>query len=237
MPAMPEMSVVIPAYNEAVRIVPTLHRILEYLRGRTESFEVLVVDDGSEDDTSGVVRSFEAPEIVLLRLPENRGKGAALRTGVMASQGDKVLVTDADLSTPIEETRRLSQQLEAADVVIGSRALSTSKTLTPQAGYRSLMGKTFNLILRLLGVTGFKDTQCGFKLFSGAAARDLFADLTIEGFAYDVEMLWLAKRRNYRIVEIGITWAHIDDSRVNPVTDSLDMLWDVLRFRWRHRGR
>lgn len=232
-----ELSVVIPAYNEGRRLVPTLERILGYLRSHEGSFEVLVVDDGSADETAEVVRSFEAPEVCLVRHTVNRGKGAALRTGALASQGERVLLTDADLSTPIEELDRLTPHLATADLVLGSRAVAGADVTVHQAPYRELMGKTFNLLIRLLGIRGISDTQCGFKLLTGEAARRLFAELTIDRFAYDVELVWLARRHGFRVVEVGVSWADSPDSRVHPLFDSVHMLFDVLRFRLHHRRR
>jgi len=231
----PELSVVVPAYNEGERLAPSLRRILEYLRARGHPFEVLVVDDGSEDDTAQRTRSFDEPELLVLRHLVNRGKGAALRTGVLASQGRRVLLTDADLSTPIEDLERLEPHLEHAEVVLGSRAVAGADITERQPFYREWMGKIFNRVIRLLGVRGIRDTQCGFKLLDGEVARDLFIDLTIDRFAYDVELVWLARRRGYRVVEVGVTWADSSDSRVHPIRDSLSMLRDVMRFRRRHR--
>ena len=181
-------------------------------------------------------RAHAGRGVRVLRLPENRGKGAALRTGVAATHGARVLLTDADLSTPIADLERLEPHLAAAPVVIGSRAVAGSDLVRRQPLYRELMGKTFNRIVQLLALRGLHDTQCGFKLLDGAVARGLFADLTIDRFAYDVELLWLARRRGHRIVEVGVRWANSPLSRVSPLTDSLQMLVDVARIRWRHRG-
>ena len=233
----PDLSVVVPAYDEGVRLAPSLRRILDHLWSRELDFEVLVVDDGSRDDTAEVARSFDVPELVVLRHLVNRGKGAALRTGVLASQGDRVLLTDADLSTPITDLDRLEPHLHDADLVLGSRAVRDADVTERQPLYRELMGKTFNVLIRLLGVRGIRDTQCGFKLLDGAVAREIFAALTIDRFAYDVELVWLARRRGLRVKEVGVTWADSPDSRVSPVRDSLSMLRDVLRFRLRHSRR
>ncbi len=228
-------SVLIPAYNEEDRLLPTLERIVEYFRGRGEEVELLVIDDGSRDQTVAVASAFGAP-VRVLELGKNRGKGAALRAGVLASTGDRLLLTDADLSTPIEELEQLEPHLASHSLVIGSRALASSKITHRQPAYREMMGKTFNFIIRILGVRGFHDTQCGFKLLRGDFARDLFAHLTVDRFAYDVEMIWLARRFGARVAEVGVVWAHTPESRVHPVRDSLRMLWDVSRFRFRHWG-
>jgi len=236
-PVAVELSVVIPAYNEARRLGPTLDRIAAYLGGRGVDHEIVVVDDGSTDGTAELVAGHPAPGLRLVRQPENRGKGAALRAGVAAAAGGaRVLLTDADLSTPIADLELLEPRLAAgADLVLGSRAAAGARIDRHQPLYRELMGKTFNKIVRLLGVRGVADTQCGFKLLSGAAARDLFPRLTIDGFAWDVELVWLARRRGWRVEEVGVSWADSADSRVHPVRDSAAMLRDVLRMRRRHR--
>lgn len=236
----PELSVVIPAYREALRLPASLVLLERYLVARGLTFELLVVDDGSPDSTSEAVSALELPELRLLRHPDNRGKGAALRTGVLASRGSRVLLTDADLSTPIEELERLEPLLGEAELVFGSRARPDSQVEVRQPWFRERMGKSFNGLLRLLGLAGMPDTQCGFKLLRGEVARELFADLTIERFAYDVELLWLARKRGYRVVDVGVRWRNSPDSRVHPVRDSARMLRDVLALRWRtwlRRGR
>jgi dolichyl-phosphate beta-glucosyltransferase len=237
-PVAAELSVVIPAYNEVRRLGATLDRIAGYLGERGIEHEILVVDDGSTDATAELVAAHPAPGLRLLRQPENRGKGAALRAGVAETAGERVLLTDADLSTPIAELERLEPRLAAgADLVLGSRAAPGARIDLHQPFYRELMGKTFNRIVRLLGVRGISDTQCGFKLLSGTAARDLFPRLTVDGFAWDVELVWLARRRGWRVEEVGVSWADSADSRVHPVRDSAAMLRDVVRMRLRHRRR
>lgn len=231
-----ELSVVIPAYNEARRLGPTLDRVTAYLRERGGEHEVLVVDDGSTDGTASLVTTHPAPSVRLVRQPENRGKGAALRRGVLESRGRRVLLCDADLSTPIEDLERLERRLAAgAALAIGSRGVIESDVSVRQPLYRELMGKTFNRIIRLLGVRGLRDTQCGFKLLDGEVARRLFAELRTSGFAFDVELLWLATRHGYRIEEVGVRWVDSPDSRVHPLFDAAAMLRDVLVMRWRHR--
>jgi dolichyl-phosphate beta-glucosyltransferase len=229
-----ELSVVIPAFNESQRLGPTLKRVVEYLRREEGSCEVLVVDDGSTDSTAEVARQFASEGVRVLRQERNRGKGAVLKVGVLASRGDAVLLLDADLSTPIEELARLRPYLAQAELVLGSRAVDRSLITRHQPFYRETMGRIFNLLIRLLGIRGLRDTQCGFKLLDGKAARRLFAELAIERFAYDVELVVLARRHGYRVVEVGVRWADSPSSRVNPVTDSFRMLWDVLALRWRH---
>lgn len=233
----PELSVVLPAFNEAQRLGPSLERILGYLEARGLPFEVIVVDDGSADATAAVAERFVDRGVTVIRMTPNRGKGAALRAGVAATAGRRVLLSDADLSTPIEDVERLESELAANAVVLGSRALAASRITRRQPAHRELMGKVFNRIIRLLGVTGIHDTQCGFKLLDGDAARALFAELTIDRFAYDVELVWLARRRGHRVAEVGVTWHDSPASKVHPLRDASRMLWDVLRFRLNHRRR
>jgi dolichyl-phosphate beta-glucosyltransferase len=228
-----DLSVVIPAFNESLRLGPTLEKVVDYLDRQCLHHEVLVVDDGSTDSTSEVALAFASREVRLLRQEANRGKGAVVKIGVLASQGAEVLLVDADLSTPIEDLERLRPHLSEAEVVLGSRAVAGSDILQHQPFYREMMGRTFNFIIQVLGVRGLRDTQCGFKLLDGAVARRLFAEVTIESYAYDVELVWLAQRRGYRVVEVGVRWADSPSSRVNPLTDSVRMLRDVLALRWR----
>ena len=152
---------------------------------------------------------------------------------MLASRGRAVLLLDADLSTPIEDLERLLPHLPAAELVLGSRAVEGSDILQHQPFYREMMGRTFNFIIQVLGVRGLRDTQCGFKLLDGEVARRLFAELRIQRFAYDVELVWLAQRRGYRVVEVGVRWTDSPASKVNPLTDSVRMFWDVLALRWR----
>jgi dolichyl-phosphate beta-glucosyltransferase len=228
--------VVVPAYNEARRIGPSLRQAVDYLRRRGGDWELLVVDDGSRDATVEVAESFAADGVRVLRHPSNRGKGGAVRTGVLASRGDRVLLTDADFSTPIEEIEKLEARLPESPVVLGSRAVAGAAVRQRQPLYRELMGKTFNLIIRLLGVRGLRDTQCGFKLLRGDVARSLCAEMTLDGFAYDVELVWLAQRRGYPVAEVGVVWVNSPDSRVSPIRSSLEMFRDVVLMRLRHRG-
>jgi dolichyl-phosphate beta-glucosyltransferase len=230
-----DLSVVVPAYNEAGRIGPSLRHALDYLRRRGVAYELLVVDDGSRDATVEVAAGFAPEGVKVLRHERNRGKGGAVKTGVLASRGDRVLLSDADFSTPIEEIEKLEARLPDSPVVLGSRAVAGSAVRQRQPFYRELMGKTFNRIIRLLGVRGLHDTQCGFKLLRGDLARSLCNELTIEGFAYDVELVWLAQRRGVPVAEVGVVWVNSPDSRVSPIRSSLEMLRDVLLMRLRHR--
>lgn len=231
-----DITLVIPAYNEEERLGSTLERAVDYLSRRGTSYEILVVDDGSRDRTVDVAEGFAARGVRVIRQDRNRGKGAAVRAGMLASLGSKVLLSDADASTPIEELETLERRLPSAPVVLGSRAVEGADIRVHQPFYRELMGKTFNFIIRLLGVRGLADTQCGFKLLAGDVARDLASRLTIDGFAYDVELVWLAQRQGLPIAEVGVIWINSPDSRVSPIRSSLSMLRDVVRMRLRHSG-
>ena len=227
------LSIVIPAFNEEHRLPATLFLIEEYMAKRGERYEIVVADDGSSDNTVAVATKLGT---IVVALPENRGKGAALRAGVARSRGRRVLVCDADLATPIEELETLKEHADRYDLVFASRALADSQIEHRQPWYREILGKTFNKIIQTLGVRGFKDTQCGFKLLDGDVARTLFAQLKINGFAYDVEMTWLALRLGYSIKEVGVRWQHVEESRVHLFVDPLKMFIDVCRFRFYHRG-
>jgi len=230
-----DLSVVIPAFNEASRLGDSLEQLLPYLERRKKPFEVLVVDDGSADATSEVAAQYAHRGVWVLELSRNRGKGAALRHGVVASSGREVLLCDADMSTPIEELERLEPLLQEARLVLGSRDVAGARVELHQPWHRELMGKVFNLFIRALGFGQFRDTQCGFKLMDGVAARELFPQLTIERFAYDVELVWEAQRRGWRVVEVGVAWRDSPVSRVRPWSDAPQMVRDVLRVRFRRR--
>lgn len=235
----PSISVVIPAYNEEARLGPTVIRVRDYLLARGGEFEVIVVDDGSRDRTIAVAEEAAAgdPRIHVLAQPGNRGKGAAVRAGMLAATGERVLFSDADLATPIEELAKLEARMDAgADVVIASRALPDSDIRTRQHPAREMMGRTFNVVVRTLLLGGIKDTQCGFKLFRREAARDLFDRATVDGFAFDVEILWLA-RGTWSIEEVPVVWHHVEESKVSPGSDAARMFLDLVRLRLRHGRR
>jgi dolichyl-phosphate beta-glucosyltransferase len=229
------LSIVIPCYNEQDRLPATLDAIRAYMSARAGGYELILSDDGSTDRTEDVIKGAMAgaENVRAVRLPQNRGKGRALAEGVKVSTGDRVLLTDADLSTPIDELPKLDAGLDAgAGVAIASRALPGSKIIIHQPSYRVLMGKTFNLIVQALLLPGLWDTQCGFKLFRGDLARSVFAELRTDGFGYDPEALYRAKLRGERIVEVPVVWRHSAPTKVAPLRHSLDMFRDVLRTRF-----
>jgi len=228
------LSVVVPAYNEEERIGSTLERMSEYLRENIPAYEIIVVDDGSADGTAEVVEGIGSKHgnIRLIRYPRNAGKGFAVRKGVLSSTGDLLLMSDADLSTPIEELERLLPFVrEGFDVVIGSRGLPESDIVMRQPWYRERMGKTFNSLVHMLAVGGIHDTQCGFKLFRGDTAKTLFRKGLIDGFAFDVEILILAKKAGYRIKEVPIRWCNSPNSRVRLISDPAKMFMELLKIR------
>jgi dolichyl-phosphate beta-glucosyltransferase len=232
----PRLSVVIPAYNEEQRLPSTIEQIERYLDGQRVPYELILVDDGSTDGTGQVMEEAARrnPRIRLEALARNRGKGRALAAGVAVARGDEVLVTDADLSTPIEELARLEAALKAgAGVAIASRAVSGSRIEIPQPTYRVLMGKVFNIIVQVVLLPGIWDTQCGFKLFRADVAHPVFAAMTTDGFGYDPEVLYLAKRRGVRIAEVPVVWRNSAPTKVMAFRSSLDMFKHVVRVRFK----
>jgi dolichyl-phosphate beta-glucosyltransferase len=205
--SLPEISVVVPAYNEARRLGRTLQRITAHLDRECPDYELLIVDDGSSDATSERARSLGGPRATVLRHEPNRGKGFAVRRGMLAARGRLRLMTDADLSTPIEELARLRAALGGdGGVAIGSRALPGSRIEVRQPAYRESVWRLFNLLVRVLALPGLRDTQCGFKLFSADAAQQAFGAARLDGFGFDVEALFLARKHGYSIVEVPVTW-------------------------------
>jgi dolichyl-phosphate beta-glucosyltransferase len=230
------LSIVIPCYNEEARLPRTIAQIERYLAGEDVSYELILVDDGSSDGTRKVMdAAAESNRFVRLEaLPRNRGKGRALAEGVAAAKGSEVLVTDADLSTPIEELPKLKAELDrGAGVAIASRALRGSRVEISQPFYRVLMGKAFNLLVQAVLLPGIWDTQCGFKLFRADVAHEAFAELTTDGFGYDPEVLYRAKLRGVRIAEVPVVWRNSAPTKVSPIKSSLDMFRHVLRIRFR----
>lgn len=227
----------IPAFNEERRLPQSVRKIREFQKDHGAIQRIVLVDDGSSDGTSRMMRELAAEDgsIRAVSYWPNGGKGYAIRRGVLeALPAGSILVTDADLSTPIEDLRKLEEALERADVAIGSRALALSSIGVHQAWYRQWMGKTFNRLMRAITGLPFSDTQCGFKLFRGEAAGRIFAAATVDRFAYDVEILLIANKLGYRVVEVPVRWDNSPDSRVRVLRDSLRMLFDVFRIRIQH---
>ena len=224
-----------PCYNEEQRLPRTIEQIERYLDGKHVAYELILVDDGSADATRTVMdAAVDRHEGVRVEaLPRNRGKGRALALGVQAAKGDEILLSDADLSTPIEELDKLEAALSAgAGVAIGSRALRDSRVEISQPFYRVLMGKGFNLIVQAVLLPGIWDTQCGFKLFRAEVAHSVFADLITDGFGFDPEVLYRARKQGVRIVEVPVVWRNSAPTKVSAVRSSLDMLKHVIRLRF-----
>jgi len=228
-------SFIIPAYNESGRIRATLDEILRYSKEQNWNVEILVVDDGSRDDTPQIIREYGKlhPQIVLLDNPENHGKGFSVRAGMLAARGDVCLFTDADLSSPMTEAHLLFDAIaEGADIAIGSRWLRAELQTERQPLYRQLLGRVFNLVLRFVLGLNYADTQCGFKAFRRDAARRVFLLQKIERWGFDPEILFLARKLGLVVKEVPVTWAHSQGTRLHPFRDGLRMFGDVLRIRW-----
>jgi dolichyl-phosphate beta-glucosyltransferase len=227
--ADPYLSVVIPAFNEERRLPRTLERLQEFLKTFPRSHEIVVVDDGSTD---GTVRVAEASGVVVRRNEENRGKGFSVRRGMLSARGEVRLMTDADLSTPIEELPRLIAKLdEDYDVAIGSRALPGASIEVRQSAFREGTGRVFNRLVKWIVLSGLEDTQCGFKLFTADAAKEAFGPARLDGFCFDVEVLFIAKSRGMRIAEVPVTWRNDAATHVSALRGGLAFL-DILRIRW-----
>jgi dolichyl-phosphate beta-glucosyltransferase len=233
--------VIVPVYNEAARLPRYLDEIVTFFEGRGAPWELLVVDDGSTDGTLACVEAATRshPEVRGLRQPRNAGKGAAVRRGMLEARGAFRLFTDADGATPIGELKRLEPMLAGgADVVIGSRALADPAVSVAARRHRVAAGRVFNWTVARLGLRGIADSQCGFKAFTAAAARDLFGRLRTRGFGFDVELLLLAQAAGYRVVEVAVNWADQPGSKVGVVKSGPRMLGEILLARWRAgRGR
>ena len=232
----PALSVVIPCYNEEQRLPHTLEQVERYLDGRHVSYELILVDDGSVDGTRQVMDAAAKRNrsVRVEVLPHNRGKGRALAVGVVSAAGGQVLLTDADLSTPIEELDKLQAALsDGAGVAIASRALRGSRVEVSQPLYRVVMGKVFNLIVQAVLLPGIWDTQCGFKLFRSDVAHRVFASLVTDGFGFDPEVLYRARRQGVKIVEVPVVWRNSSPTKVSALRSSLDMLRHVVWIRFR----
>ena len=231
----PTYSIVIPAYNESARLGASLEKVLAYVHAQGWDAEVIVVNDGSGDDTAEIVRRFAAkdPILKLLDNPGNRGKGYSVRNGVLQAQGRLILFSDADLSSPIEEAPKLLNALEAgADIAIGSRWLHAETQTQRQPLHRQLFGRIFNLLLRVSLGLQFADTQCGFKAFKRAAALAIFPLQKIERWGFDPEILFLARKMGFKVQEVPVVWGHSGGARINPVVDGAKMFQEMLRVRW-----
>lgn len=231
----PKFSIVIPAYNEQMRISQALEAVTDCIRKRGWSAEVIVVNDGSRDNTAKIIQDFAAhePLVKLIENPGNCGKGYSVKNGILHGQGDIVMFTDADLSSPIEEAERLFAAIEAgADIAIGSRWLERSRQTIQQPLYRQFFGRCFNAVTRFIVRLPFADTQCGFKAFRRDAAQTIFQLQRIERWGFDPEILFIAIKRGYTIREVPVTWGHDERSRISYLKDGIKMLEDIAYIRW-----
>lgn len=228
-------SIVIPAYNESQRIAASLDKVLAYISQQHWVAEVLVVNDGSRDNTAEIVREYvkNHPVVRLIENPGNRGKGYSVRNGMLQAQGDLLLFSDADLSSPIYEAEKLFIEIrKGADMAIGSRWLQRELQTERQPLYRQLFGRIFNVLLRMLLGVKFKDTQCGFKAFNRKAAQELFSRQRIERWSFDPELIFLSGKLGLKVVEVPVEWAHDDRSKINPVVDGMKMFAELVKIRW-----
>ena len=231
----PTYSIVIPAYNESARLGATLEKVLSYVHAQQWDAVVIVVNDGSRDNTAEIVRTFAAKDsaLRLVENPGNRGKGYSVRNGMLNSRGRIVLFTDADLSSPIEEAPKLFQALsDGADIAIGSRWLRAETQTQRQPLHRQLFGRIFNLVLRLTLGLQFKDTQCGFKAFKQPAVQAIFPLQKIERWGFDPEILFLSRKLGFKTKEISVAWGHSGGTRINPLVDGSRMVMEMLHIRW-----
>jgi len=233
----PQLSVVVPAFNESGRLAATLSVIKPYLNSMGESWELIIANDGSTDSTLDLIHTearLDPHHVYGIDLQPNRGKGRAVAAGVAASRGELVLISDADFSTPIDELVKLRTAIDQGyDVAIGSRAIRGAQVEVSQPYHRVLMGKIFNLIVQLLVLPGFWDTQCGFKLWKGPLAREVFASMKLDGnVAFDVEVLYRARRRGHRIAEVPVRWYDSIPSRISPMKHSAEALLDIAKIRF-----
>ena len=231
----PTYSIVIPAYNEGVRLGPTLEKVLSYVHAQQWDAEVIVVNDGSRDNTAEIVHTFAAkdPTLRLVENPGNRGKGYSVRNGMLHAHGRVVLFSDADLSSPIEEAPKLFAAINAgADIAIGSRWLRAETQTQRQPLHRQIFGRVFNLLLRLTLGLKFKDTQCGFKAFKQPAVQVIFPLQRIERWGFDPEILFLARKFDFKVQEVPVAWGHSGDTRIHPLMDGSKMFMEMLHIRW-----
>ncbi|PSH03875.1 MAG: glycosyl transferase [Acidobacteria bacterium] len=227
-------SIILPAFNESERIGPSLEKALAFVREQRWDVEIIVVNDGSRDDTADVVRRFmlEAPEIRLLENPGNRGKGYSVRNGMLNALGDILLFSDSDFSSPIPESIKLINAIEqGADVAFGSRWLLAEMQTQRQSLLRQFVGRAYNLLLRLTLGLPYKDTQCGFKAFSRRAAEIIFTRQQIEGWGFDPELLFIARKFGLKLTEVPVEWANDDRSKINPLIDGIKMFCELLTIR------
>lgn len=224
---------IIPAYNEAARIVPTLKRVHEYFSAQTYTWSVTVISDGSRDDTNKLVLDFakDHPQFTLIDSQPNHGKGYVVRKGMLEVDGEFILFSDADLAAPIEEVEKLLPKMADHDIAIGSRPLKESNLEIRQPFYREALGRMANKLIQALAVKGIKDTQCGFKVFKNDVAKDVFCRCKLDGFSFDFEALMVARDLGYKISEVPIRWSHQEGSKVVLWRDAPKAFYDLFKLR------
>ncbi len=231
----PTYSIVIPAYNESQRIAASLDKMLDHVARNDWNAEIIVVDDGSRDNTAAIVRDYAERHgsVRLIQNPGNRGKGYSVRNGMLSARGSVLLFSDADLSAPIAEASKLFGAItQGADIAIGSRWLKSELQTERQPFYRQSFGRVFNLLLRIVLGLKFKDTQCGFKAFTSQAAQALFSRQKIEYWGFDPELLFLARKFGFSVREVPVQWAHDDRTKISYFRDGVRMAFEVLKIRW-----
>lgn len=234
-----DLSIIVPAYNEQWRILPTLLEIIDYLDSRSITYEIIVVNDGSKDTTKNILERLKKikPEILINNFPKNRGKGAAVRAGMLSAKGVLHLFVDADGATPIRELERLMHPLnEGFDLAIGSRAIPSNDTKVSTIIHRKLLGRIFNRFVSFFLLPKISDSQCGFKLFTAEASKSLFSLQKLDGFSFDVEILYIARKLGLKTAEVAVNWTNIPGSKVNVIIDGIRMLRDLIKIRYFHRN-
>ena len=228
------LSIIIPAYQEETRLQKTLPSLRNYLINQDYSWEVIIVDDGSSDETPSIPNQIfsKTEPVKVIKNQKNRGKGYSVKQGVVEAKGEVILISDADFSTPIEEIEKLQTGIRKGyDIAIGSRSLVDSNIEVRQTWYRESMGRIFNVFVQMTVLRGFIDTQCGFKYFSREKTAPIFSQMTVEGFCFDVEFLFVAKKQGLKIIEVPIKWQHVPFSRVSLISDPIQMLLDLMSIR------
>jgi dolichyl-phosphate beta-glucosyltransferase len=227
---MLNLSIIIPAYNEEHRIQKTLEKIINYLKRKKYNYEIIIVDDGSKDNTINVIKNIKDKKIKILKNEINRGKGYSVKKGILNAKKDWILFSDADLSTPIEELDNFTKYLDY-DIIIGSRNLKESNIMIHQPFYRAYPGKIFSYLVRLITIRGIKDTQCGFKLFKKEIAHKIFNKQTIDRWGFDVELMYIAHKYKYKIKELPVIWLNDEKTKLNLFKDSTRMFLDLIKIR------
>jgi len=224
------LSIIIPAFNESKRIVPTLKKVEKFIKTRYSNYEIIVVDDCSNDKTKEIVNDLNLDCCKVFSNKKNMGKGYSVRKGILGAKYENILFTDSDLATPIEEIEKFEKYLKKYDVIIASRNLKQSKIKVFQPKYRQMLGNIFPYLVSIFVLGGIKDTQCGFKLFKRKSIMHIIKKMKINRFAFDVEMLFIAKKFGYKIIEVPVIWVDQKGSKVNPLNDSFNMFFDILKI-------